>query len=305
MDNYWLKRHIEIEGLNLEWNLDREEMLKTLIKETSHLVVDLERLTPNPSPFDEGEAVVQCIEGTYDREKAKSWVCMHLYGHAVRQATAIGILIEESCVQAGFQLWRSLFEAHVICDFLVSSCQNTPQVFQDYISHSLLRSGIRHKTKYNELCKKKEKEPHYKESDIDYMKCLFRCKFGSKARDYTWAKCKFGFEPTFSKILEYVDNDMEIFYNLSSKEIHPTLGHRSVITDLSLPLPTIPILPINDVFNVEEMYLDHLTAKSLVQMTSRVNDFLNLDESLRERLESLKELGKDVLDKLANEGAKR
>ncbi len=63
----------------------------------------------------------------------------------------------------------------------------------------------------------------------------------------------------------------------------------------------IPMMPINDVFNLEEMYLDYLTAKPLVQMTSRISDFLILDESLLKRLESLRKLGKDVLNKLVKE----
>ena len=94
---------------------------------------------------------------------------------------------------------------------------------------------------------------------------------------------------------------MEIFYHLSSKEIHPTIGHRFVLADESLPLPMIPMMPINDVFNMEEMFLDYLTAKPLVQITSRISDFLILDESLLKRLESLRKLGEDVLRKLAKE----
>ena len=299
MNNYWLKRYLEIEG-KLNWDRNRVEILESLIRETSYFVVDLERLIPNPSPFNEGEVVAQCIKGTYDQEKAKSWVYMHLYGHAVRQANTIGILIEESCIQSGLQLWRSLFEAYVICEFLAIHCSENPQIFRDYISHSLLRSWIRSKENYNNICKEKGKESRYDESEICSMKEIFKCKFVSLGRDYSWARSIFEYIPDFRNILDRVDSDMEIFYHLSSKEIHPTIGHRFALAGLSLPLPMIPMMPINDVFNLEEMYLDYLTAKPLVQMTSRISDFLILDESLMKRLESLRKLGKDVLNKLVN-----
>ena len=52
---------------------------------------------------------------------------------------------------------------------------------------------------------------------------------------------------------------------------------------------------------MEGKFLDYLTAKPLVQITSLISDFLILDESLLKRLESLRKLGDDVLRKLAKE----
>lgn len=299
MDNYWLKRYIGERELN--WDRNRIETLESLIRETTYFVLDVGSFIPNPSLLDEGEVVDQCIKEIYDQEKAKSWIYMHLYGHAVRQANAIGILIEESCIQSGLQLWRSLFEAYVICEFFAIHCSESPQIFRDYISHSLLRSWIRSKENYNNICKEKGKEPCYDESEICYMKEIFKCKFGSLNKDYSWARSIFEDIPNFINILDRVDSDMEIFYHLSSKEIHPTIGHRFVLAGLRLPLPMIPMMPINDVFNMEEMFLDYLTAKPLVQITSRISDFLILDDSLLKRLESLTKLGDDVLRKLAKE----
>ena len=298
MDNYWLERSIELDDQNLNWNRNRIKIFESLIRETAYFFVDIERFMPNPSPFDEGKVIVQCIKGIYDQKKAKAWVYTHLYGHAVRQANAIGILIEKSCIRSGFQLWRSLFEAYAICDFLVNSCKDTPQVFQDYISHSLLRSGIRHKENYNNLLREKGKNLYYDESEISWMKEIFKCKFGPLGDDYSWTRSIFEDTPDFKKILNNMDSDMKIFYHLSSKEIHPTIGHRFALAGLSLPLPMIPIMSIKDLFNLEEIYLDYLTAKPLVQMTSHISDFLTLNESLRERLESLRTLGKDVLNEL-------
>lgn len=301
MKNYLLEKRIELDHQNLDWNPNRLRTLKSLIKETSYFFVNLERFEPNPSIFEEGRVINKCIEGIYDQKSAESWVFMHLYGHAVDQANAIGILIERSCMQAGRQLWRSLFEAYVICEFLTIHRSKNAQIFQDYLSHSLLRSWIRYKGNYNNLCKEKGKDPHYDESEICWMKEKFKYKFGHLGNDYSWAKSIFEDKPTFRKMLDLIDSDMKIFYHLFSKEIHPTPGHRFVATDMCLPLPIIPIMPVNDVFNVEELYLEFLTAKPLIQMTNRASDFLILDESLRKRSEFLRALGNDVLDKLTNE----
>ena len=232
---------------------------------------------------------------SYGQEKSES---LFIHGHVIRQANAIGILIETSCIQAGLQLWRSLFEAYVVCEFFADNRRGNPQLLLDYISHSLLRSSIRNKENYNKLCKEKGKVFHYDKSDIDNMKSIFECRFGKSYADYSWAKPTMENTPKFGDFLDAINSELTIFYHLSSKEIHPTLGHRFALAGVSLPLPMIPMLPINHIFNVKEIYLEYLTAKILVRMTNRVGDFLILDEALRERLESLKTLGKDVLDKL-------
>ena len=301
MENHLLARSLELDGKRVEWNRERIKIFDTFIKESAYFCAAIERLMPNPSPLDEGDIVAQCMKGTVAEENAKSMVYIHLYGHAVRQANAIGILIEESCVRAGFQLWRSLFEGHVICDFLVNSCNDTPQVYRDYISHSLLRSDIRHKEKYNKLRMKKGREPYYDESEICLMRQIYKCKFGSLGDDYSWAKSILGRSPKFKGILDRTKSDLEIFYHLGSKEIHPTFGHRFVLAGVSLPSPLIPMMPIRDVFNLDEIYLDYLTAKPLVHMTSQIGDSLICDESMRQNFTSLQALGKDVLDKLAGE----
>ncbi len=301
MENHLLMRTLERDGKSLKWDRARIEIFESLIRETSFFFAELERSMPNPSPFDEGEALGQCLNGSYDQQQAKSWIVVHLYGHAVRQANAIGILIEQSCIRAGLQLWRSLFEAHVICDFLVKSCKDTPQVYQDYISHSLLRFAIRHKENYNKLRREKRKQPYYDESEICSMIQQFKRKYGSPSNDYSWTKSILGNSTKFRTILDRTESDMKIFYDLSSKEVHPTIGHRFALAGVRLPLPMVPLMPFNDEFKIEQMYLDYLTAKPLAQMTNQVGDTLVLDEPMRQHFASLQALGTDVVGKLAGE----
>ena len=299
MENYWLKRYIETSTQRLAFNLARIKILEPLIRETAYFVVDLERIRQTPSWFQEEEILAECLEGTYDHDKAKSWIYLDLYGHAMRQANTIGLLIEQSCTQEGLQQWRSLFEAYVICEFLAPLSKRGPQILHDYIVHGLLSSSQRYTAEYNELCRRRGRKPRYEQSAVDSVECTLKDRFGAKQGDYLWAKSELGDRPTFKKMAHSVDPDMAVFYHFSSKEIHPSIGHRIALAGLALPLPAIPMLPINDVFSLNEIFLDSLTAKHLVAMTDRASDFLTLDRALAERLDSLRLLGKDVLRDLS------
>lgn len=186
----------------------------------------------------------------------------------------------------------------MICDFIVNSCKERPQVYQDYISHSLLRFAKRFKENYNRLRVENGKEPYFNESEICTINQQLKCRFGSAIKDYSWAKSVFGSSPTFRTILDCTESDLKIFYDLSSKEVHPTIGHRFVLADVRLPLAMVPMMPINDEFKIDQMYLDYLTAKPLARMTKQVGDNLDLDEPMRQHFESLQALGTDVVDKL-------
>ncbi|MGQ4809959.1 hypothetical protein NKDENANG_03402 [Candidatus Entotheonellaceae bacterium PAL068K] len=97
-------------------------------------------------------------------------------------------------------------------------------------------------------------------------------------------------------IIDQIDSDMTIFYTVASMEIHPTLGQRFVASDISLPLPLIPMSPFG-IVDREEMQLDVLTAKILHRITCRVDRFVVLNEALGNRLEALKVAGEDTLEK--------
>lgn len=98
MENHLLMRTLEREGKNLKWDRTRIEIFESLIRGTALFFMEIERSISNPSVFDEGEALEQCLNGSFDQQQAKSWIVVHLYGHAIRQANAIGILLEQSCI---------------------------------------------------------------------------------------------------------------------------------------------------------------------------------------------------------------
>ena len=294
---------MERSGQKPDWKPHRIQILEELIRETAYFSADLEKdLVCRPSWFDEEDILHQCLNETYDLQAAKSYVFMHLYTNASQQANAIGLLIEKS-YWAGWQLWRTLYEAHVVCEFLARFCSERPQVFRDYISSTLLRSWIRQRESYNELCGRSGKEPHYAESVISHMKSTYKEKFRSEIRDYGWAQPVFqennpGSRVLFADILKKIGDGMNIFYRCASQEIHPTLGHRFALLTTSLPLLSVPMLPGNGPFSYREMALDYLTANVLRKITNRVTDFLNLDGDWRTRWDCLSKLSEDVLAKL-------
>ena len=192
MENYWLKRHLDLASLRLRFDLRRLKILEPLLRETAYFAVDLERTKRTPSWLDEKDILAACKEGTYDYEEAKCWVFLNLYGHAVRQANTIGLLIEQSCTQEGLQHWRSLFEAYVICEFLARECESRPQLLHDYIIHGLLSSWKRYAAGYNDLCKRRGKKPRYGQLEIDSMASEFKDRFGANQGDYLWTKSVLG-----------------------------------------------------------------------------------------------------------------
>ena len=300
--NYWLEKHIEEENATSEdgtefiWRYDnRIRIVESLIRDTAHYGRDVARLSQEPSFTSEGDAVLECIEGGYDIAKAKSWIFSHLYQHAIRQANAIYVLFLTSHFSQGFQLWRSLFEAHVICEFLSRHISNKVLI-QDYISHTLLRSSFRMMERVNELCEHDGMELKYTESRITSLKDLYKSKGWKPSEEYAWAQSVLGKKRiTFHDILGQVDSDMAVFYRLSSMEIHPTMGQRFVLLGIGLPLSAVPT-SVFGVIDKEELQLDFLTAKVLHRVTCRADRFICFDEGMGKRLESLKTSGLNVLE---------
>ena len=282
MKNYYLEKDLSRFQPPPAWTPDRVKILERLIERTTDFVVDIERSGSFiPSVMDEGTIAEQCVEGCFDEEKAKNWVFLHLYRHAVCQANAIGILIEKSSFRGVLQLWRSLFEAYTLCKWFAKNHGENPRLIQDYIGHSLLRSWITYMDNYNKLCKKKGRKIQYDESGIKIMRSMFEDRFGSYS-DYSWTKPTLGKTLKFRDLMNDANEEDKVLYRLSSQEIHPTLGNRFLLKGVSLPLQVFP-MP----FTGATSSLDYATARTLTQMTSRVSDFLVLNKSLQERLESL------------------
>lgn len=300
--NYWLEKHIEEEnvtgkdGAVFIWQYDhRMKIVAPLIRDTAYFGTDVAKLSKKHSFLNEGDTVLECIRGSYDIAEAKLWIFSHLYQHAIHQANAIYILFSTSHVSQGFQLWRSLFETHVICEFLHSHLSNS-ELIRDYISHTLLRSWIRMKEGVNKLCENDGVKFKYSESQIIRCKELYESKGWNLNEDYAWAK------PTlkvarcrFHHILSHVASDMALFYRISSMEIHPTPGQRFALLGTCLPLPAVPMF-LFGVVDREELQLDYLTAKVIHRVTCRADAFISFDDDMRDRLESLKAKGTDALE---------
>lgn len=300
--NYLLEKYIEDENARYEdgsefiWQYDkRMNIVEPLIRDTAEFGADISRLYKNPSSFDEGEVVLECIRGSYDAVKARSWIFSHLYKHAIDQANAVYILFSTSLASQGFQLWRSLYETYVICEF-INIHRSNGTLLQDYIGHTLLRSWIRTKERANALCKKNGEELKYDESQIAECKRLYASKNWKPNEDYGWAKAVFeGKKCGFRDIQCCVGDELTIFYQISSMEVHPTLGQRFALLGMgNLPLPAVPMSAFG-VVDTEEMQLDLLTATVLHGMTCRADAFVRLDKKMRKRFETLKSKGESVL----------
>lgn len=304
MRNYWIERSIQDENATYDdhtefvWQYDqRMKIVEPLIRDTACFAADVSKLCQRPSLMSEGAAVRECIEGVYDVGKARSWIFSYLYQQETCQANAVYILFSSSHISQGFQLWRTLFETYVICDFLRIRASNSVLLL-DYISHTLLRSWIRMKEGVNSLCQNDGVELKYEKSQIDSCKDLYKSKNWKLNEDYAWAKsilnkdrCK------FHDILNEVDSDLSIFYRISSMEVHPTLGDRFALLSLgTLPLPAVPVSSYG-IVEQEDLQLDSLTTKILHRMTCMAKTFLQLNAELDEQLETLKIRGMDVLEK--------
>ena len=300
MKNYVSERYLERYTPPLEWKPKRLQILEKLIYQTSHFYVDLEKSTDIPNLLHEDQVVMECIEGSYSPQKAKFWVFIHLYGHAIEQANSIGMLLEGSFARTPYQLWRTLCETYVICKFLATCCKEQPQVFQDYISHTLLRFWIRKEENFNQLCRDRKYPPchYYDEDRAKHNTRIYKSKFG-KFRDYAWARSIIKKKKvSFHDIMKQIKGDMTIFYRLASQEIHPTLGTKFMLPHATLPLEPIFMLPLP---SYQEMGPTYLTAWTLSEITRHVDSFLDLDQETRKSWDSLVQVGDDTLEQLMQE----
>jgi len=303
--NYCLEKWIEDENATYEdaseyvWQYDqRMKILEPLIRDTARFSVELLDYLNIPSSFDEGDVVLECIRGTYDAEQAKCWIYSHFHKHAAVQANAIYVLFSTSFYSQGFQLWRSLFETHIVCEFLCKHVSNVT-LFQDYIAHTLLRSWLRIYKDANTWSKKIGTGPKYSQEQIDKLneiKHLFEAKECKLSDDYGWTKSVLKAGRTFRDILNHVESDMSVFYRIASMEIHPTLGHRFAYSGLNLPLPAVPMSLFGIHDREEELQLDYVTAKVLHLITCRIDRFVSLRADMEARFEGLKRNGECALE---------
>ena len=242
--------------------------------------------------------MMECLKGEYNQERAASWVFSHLYRYAIDQANATYSLLVASHISSGFQLWRSLFETHVICEFISKNLSNSV-LLQDYICHNLLLSWIRMKKDANEFSRLNNRQQKYDDRDIEYLKDLYRSKGWVLNDEHAWARSVFQNMPSnkpcrFADIRKRVNSDLSVFYRISSREVHPNLEQQFVSLGTYLPIPAVPMILFNTVES-REIQLDYLTAKVLHRMTGRADSFLSLSDEMSNQLKRLEELGRQTL----------
>ena len=136
----------------------------------------------------------------------------------------------------------------------------------------------------------------YDELQIAECQRLYGLKNWKLNEDYGWAKSVFEKKKcSFRDILCCIGDELTIFYQISSMEVHPILGQRFALLGIGkLPLPAVP-MSVFGVVGTEEMQLDVLTATVLHRMTCRADAFVRFDKKMRKQLETLKSKGESVL----------
>ena len=272
-------------------------MLEALIKETACFSVILEDFIKKPSLSDYDRILEEWRNGQLSSKSARQYAFMELYVEAIDMANAIGFMVDNSLHKAGFILWRALYERLVICTFIFKYDSTCQPLSQNYVAHQILLSTIRHRENYNELIDHSGGERPYDSDDIEHCENLYKDRFGA-FDDYAWAKPALSSGPTFKEMRKRVQDDMDIYYGIASRVVHPTIGHWFAALGASLPLPVIPMLPQDHVESINEMRLEYLTANALRKITIQLEEFVELDSTMQEGFMCLKESGDRIVNDL-------
>ena len=295
MKNYWLDYLLKNENKDLLWDLTHVRLVKSLVKSTVQFSVDLDGHFGRPPIFAYGSIVQDHRNGSCDQDKVRAWVYADLLRKAVQDANAVALLRSKSLWSQALNLWRSLFETEVVCHY-IGDRSSDDHVACLYAIHSIIRPTVRRSEEFNETCRRRGKREHYSSEEIELRKGVYREQFGKQPGDYAWTK-----EPThktFEKIAQATDSDM-LFYRIASNEVHPTFGEAVMATDMILPLPVIPLLPIDVAHGIDELSLEYQTTKSLSNTIRRVTDYTTLTVDLQGSLTALRELAEAVLRDLS------
>ena len=230
---------------------------------------------------------------------------MSLLRKAVQDANGVALLLNESLGSQANNLWRSLFETDVLCQYIGERLSNDHLTCR-YVIHSIIRPTILLQDEFNDTCLQLKKPVHYGSSEVEgqkqIYKCVFENEFGKRGRDYEWTlKPK---HRTFHDIAKATNCDM-LFYRIANNAVHPTFGETAIVTALRLPLPLVPPLPIDITHNAGELSLEFQTVKSLSNTTRRVSDYAPLPVYLQDSIKTLKELAESVMRDLLQEAVCR
>ena len=294
MKNFWLEGMLERETRSLPWDLKRIQILESLIRPTAQFGLELDDHFKHPSIFDYDSIVQGHLNGSCDPNRVRAWVYVSLLRKAVQDANAVALLRSKSLSSQALNLWRSLFETDVVCQYVGKRSQEDDHLACRYAIHSIIRPTVRRWKEVNKHRSRLGMPEDYTAEEINRRKAMYKKVIGNWGRDYTWA----GEHDTFEKIAQASNSDM-LFYRIANNEVHPTIGQSEMIIDLTLPLRAMPLLPIGTALDAGELSLEFQTAKLLINTTRRVTDYTTLTTHLQDSLATLMEFSEEVLQDLA------
>lgn len=290
VQNYWLERVLGNENSDLPQDFQRIRLLESLVKPTAQFGVDLEsHLGPQPISFEES-FIRDHMHSSCDPNNVRAWVYLSLLKKAVHDANAVALLRSASLSSQAFNIWRSLFQTNVVCQFIANKASNDQHLTCRYVVHSIIRATVRRWEEFNETCCRQGKPPHYSTEEIDHQKSVYEEVVGKWGKDYVWT----GEHNTFRTLAKVTKSDM-LFYQVSNNQVHPTFGISEVVTGFNLPLAAVPLVPVGVTHDVGELSLEFQTAKLLSDTTRRASGYTALTTHLKERMQTLKELAATVL----------
>ena len=295
MKNYWLERVLEKGNTVLSWDLKRVRLLDSLIRPTAEFAVELANHLGQPSIFDYESIIQDHTSGSCGPKKVRGWVYVSLLRKAVQDANAVALLRSESLWSQAINLWRSLFQTDVVCQYIGDRSSNHHLTCR-YVIHSIIWPTVRRWEEFNATCLRFGKPAHYSPEEIESWKVVYKREFGKRVGDYDWTH-----EPkhkTFESIAQATNSDM-LFYRIANIEVHPTFGEAAMVTNSSLPLPVVPLLPVGVSHGVGELSLEFQTAKLLSNTTRRVTDYTTPTFHLQDGMTTLNQLAESVLRDLS------
>ena len=295
MKNYLLESDLESNNKTLEWDLKSVELLESLVKPTAELSVELHNHIGWQSMV-EIENFIDTHRANYcELNRVRGWVYSSLLRKAVEDANAIAILRRESLSSQALMVWRSSFETDVVCQYILERSEDN-HLSCRYVIHSVLRSTIRRWKEFNKTCNSVGNPPYFSVDDINRRKDVYKELVGEWGKPYGWTlNHRHG---TFEQIAKATKSDM-LFYRIANDEVHPNFGDNLVLTDLRLPLPAVPIMPVGVTHNSSELSLEFQTARILSSTTQRVSQFNMIPNYLQTRFTTLEKLATSVLRELS------
>ena len=294
MKNYWLEYVLETKNIPLSWDFKRVQLLESLIRPAAQFGAELQNHLGQVSIFDYDSIVHKHASSSCDPKQVRAWVYVTLLRKAVQDANAVAILERESFWGQAISLWRSLFETDVVCQYVADRSWDGHLACR-YAIHSIIRATVRRWEEVNKFCCRLGKAAHYTTEEIECRKDVYRKQIGEWGRDYEWTgEAKHN---TLKELAQVTNSDM-LFYSIANNEVHPTFGEHAMLTNSSLPLPAIPLLPVGITHDASELSLEFQTAKLLSNTIRRITDYTILGSYLQGKVTVLEELAETVLQDL-------